>query len=363
SGIDTDDQTLSLTGNTLAIADGNSVDLSAYVDTDTDDQTLSLTGNTLGIADGNSVDLSGIDTDTDDQTLSLTGSELAISGGNSVNLSSLSDHDWYEVGGTSAPDAITDNIFTEGNVAIGKTTITNSRALDVEGNVEINDYLYMNGKNTLRATDDNWLRINWSNDYALGTFINGNVRMYDGLVVNERGDNSDMRVEGDTDTYLLFTDASADEVGIGTNTPDAKLDVEGGTVRFSDYGSDAVSGTPTTLLGVEADGDVVEVNSLKSSKIFYPPSIEVDVATTGTGRTIDLYAEYIDQYGTPDVVSAGAPAAIPTYANTELYYYVTHYDDTVFDNVNVSATGVMTYDVIAAPTDYNTLINVVFVVK
>ncbi|SHK86372.1 hypothetical protein SAMN04488007_4022, partial [Maribacter aquivivus] len=50
SSLDTDDQTLSLTGNTLAIADGNSVDLSAYVDTDTDDQTLSLVGSDLSIA-------------------------------------------------------------------------------------------------------------------------------------------------------------------------------------------------------------------------------------------------------------------------------------------------------------------------
>ena len=141
------------------------------------------------------------------------------------------------------------------------------------------------------------------------------------------------------------------------------MDVEGGTVRFSDYGSNAVSGNPTTLLGVEADGDIVEVNSLKSSKIFYPPSIEVDVATTGTGRTIDLHDEYISQYGTPAVASAGAPAAIPTYTNTELYYYVTYYDTSVFANVSVSATGIMTYDVIAAPTDYNTLINVVFVVQ
>jgi hypothetical protein len=63
------------------------------------------------------------------------------------------------------------------------------------------------------------------------------------------------------------------------------------------------------------------------------------------------------------VASNLAPGAIPTYANTELYYYVTFYDDTVFDNVSVNEFGVMTYDVITTPTDYNSLINVVFVVK
>lgn len=51
----------------------------------------------------------------------------------------------------------------------------------------------------------------------------------EGLVTfNENGDpNTDFRVEGDTDANLLFTDASADRVGIGTNAPNNKLDVVG----------------------------------------------------------------------------------------------------------------------------------------
>ncbi|MGJ8738662.1 MAG: hypothetical protein ACSHXE_18800, partial [Zobellia laminariae] len=81
------------------------------------------------------------------------------------------------------------------------------------------------------------------------------------------------------------------------------------------------------------------------------------------GRTIDLHAQYVAQYGSPMVASVSAPAAIPTYANTELYYYVTFYDTAVFANVNVNAAGVMTYDVIGQPASYNSLINVVFVVK
>nr|MUH41747.1 hypothetical protein [Zobellia laminariae] len=373
----TDNQQISLSGNIITLDNGTGANTTVDLTDFRDDQNLTSAvvvpnqSVEVQINDGTNTTIDIRDADSDAtnelQDLELAGSTLTLTNpatsGNSVDLSGLADHDWYEVGGTSAPDAITDNIFTEGNVGIGTTTITNNRALDVEGNVEINDYLYMNGKNTLRATDDNYLRINWSNDYVLGTFFNGNVRMYDGLVVNERGANSDMRVEGDTETFLLFTDASSDEVGIGTSSPDARLDVEGGTVRFSDYGSNAITGTATSLLGVEADGDLVEVNSLKASKIFYPPSIEVDASTNGTGRTIDLHAQYVAQYGSPMVASASAPAAIPTYANTELYYYVTFYDTAVFANVNVNAAGVMTYDVIGQPASYNSLINVVFVVK
>ena len=36
-----------------------------------------------------------------------------------INLSPFIDHDWYEVGGTIPADAITDDIYTQGNVGIG----------------------------------------------------------------------------------------------------------------------------------------------------------------------------------------------------------------------------------------------------
>ena len=45
-----------------------------------------------------------------------------------------SDHDWYEVGATTSPDAITDEMFHTGKVAIGKNTA--DATLDVETNNE-----------------------------------------------------------------------------------------------------------------------------------------------------------------------------------------------------------------------------------
>lgn len=47
------------------------------------------------------------------------------------------------------------------------------------------------------------------------------------MVINEDGNDYDVRIEGDTDVNLLFTDASTDRVGIGTNSPGSKLDVAG----------------------------------------------------------------------------------------------------------------------------------------
>lgn len=53
-------------------------------------------------------------------------------------------------------------------------------------------------------------------------------------VFNEDGQSdADFRVEGDTDTHLLFGDASTDRVGIGTNAPAHKLDIADNTANYS----------------------------------------------------------------------------------------------------------------------------------
>jgi len=121
---------------------------------------------------------------------------------------------------------------------------------------------------------------------------------------------------------------------------------------------------PTDETTVKEVIDAIAPITSKAARVFYPPSIAIDASTNGTGRTVNLYTEYTDQFASVNTVaSAGAPAAVPTYAANELYYYVTYSDPTVFDNISISAVGLMTYDIIGQPADYNSLINVVFVVK
>lgn len=121
---------------------------------------------------------------------------------------------------------------------------------------------------------------------------------------------------------------------------------------------------PTDETTVKEVIDAIAPITSKAARVFYPPSIAIDASSNGTGRTVNLYTEYTDQFASVNTVaSAGAPAAVPTYAANELYYYVTYSDPTVFDNISISATGVMTYDIVGQPADYNSLINVVFVVK
>lgn len=65
-------------------------------------------------------------------------------------------------------------------------------------------------------------------------------------VLNEQGNSVDVRIEGNTDANLLFTDGSADKVGIGNNSPGEKLDTTGNTQTSGQF----IEGTGTTTDGV-----------------------------------------------------------------------------------------------------------------
>ncbi len=111
--------------------------------------------------------------------------------------------------------------------------------------------------------------------------------------------------------------------------------------------------------------DIAPITSI-AARIFYPPSILVDASSTGAKPDIDLYDEYLTQFGAPEVASTNAPLTIPTYGPRDLYYYVTFADKNVFGdppNISINEDGVMSYSISNTPTDFNTLINVIFVVR
>jgi len=108
-----------------------------------------------------------------------------------------------------------------------------------------------------------------------------------------------------------------------------------------------------------------------SNSWFYMPSIVFDtsvITPTGETKEVDLYGEFkkqlSDDTNTNVVASAGAPnialATVP--ASTDLNYYVTAYDTTVFKIDGISADGKMTYEILNNASD-STYINIVFVEK
>jgi len=114
----------------------------------------------------------------------------------------------------------------------------------------------------------------------------------------------------------------------------------------------------------------LSTTNFRSENWFYMPPIVIDTSTEPSRhKEVDLYAEYKDQKnisgGTtihsdsaPDKVFSIVPEA------TDFWYYVTAYDDSVFENIEISATGIMTYSIVegAMVTD-ETFINIVFVEK
>jgi hypothetical protein len=86
------------------------------------------------------------------------------------------------------------------------------------------------------ADNDAWITIG-SIDQTGDTFTLVNLRTSGPVVFNDAGADVDFRVEGDTEANLLFVDASADAVGIGTSSPDCIFgigDVQSGTRFFFD---------------------------------------------------------------------------------------------------------------------------------
>jgi hypothetical protein len=108
-------------------------------------------------------------------------------------------------------------------------TIPNGRKahLYVDGTnvIYMDDYVDINGG----AIDGTPVGANSASTGAFSTLsATGNVNFDGGtFTFNDSGADKDFRVEGDTDANLLFSDASTDRIGIGTNTPASKLDVNG----------------------------------------------------------------------------------------------------------------------------------------
>ncbi len=322
------------------------------VDTDTDDQTLSLTGNVLTIADGNTVGLSSIDTDTDDQTLSLSGSDLTITDGNTIDISSLqeistlqdadgdtkiqveegTDEDKirFDLGGTEYFRMEEGRIHTQNNgisVIIGQNAGTSDDQTNNE-NVYIG---YLTGRFNVnssanigigRASQENHTSGNFTTsigNYSLQNHESGSNNVtIGGYSMNNNIDGADNTAVG-TGALRLDTTGSSN-VAVGTFSLYNGLDLSGNTAigHYSGYNADGdnnvflgksagknasednslyIDNTSTSspLIYGQFDNNLLRVNGTLNSTGAITGDATIDIASTGLMGNMSLGSESTDQ--------------------------------------------------------------------
>ena len=206
--------------------------------------------------------------------------------------------------------------------------------------------IYFDGTDTLNITAANGTATTLNvtaNNFKIGgasRLISGTAN--DSVVINEDSGNVSFRVESNNNANALFVQGSDGNVGIGTNSPSAKLDVQQGTAgnivsaEFdnTDYTANnrnaikirqqvSSSGSYSAYLGSDKNtGNLFLANdSITANHLVINPSGQV-----GIGRTDPSYALDVKGASLARFVSTGGDALVRIIANN----YATESDARLF---------------------------------
>ncbi len=259
-GSSSDDQTLTLNSPLLEIEDGNSVDLSGFLD-NTDQQGLTLNGSVLAIENGNTVDLSGLTSgvNTDEQqitdfsfepttnTLTL---EIENATSESVDLSALDQ---------PAPDGSETRIETSPTVTVtGTGTAADPYQLASAGGADGSETII---QNTATVT------------------VSGTGTAADPYLLTSAGGGAD------GSETIINNSSTVTVAGTGTTTDPYILTSTGGTGGAD--GSETILNSTATVLvsgtGTAADPYLLEsTGGADGSETVIDDSATVTVSGTGT---------------------------------------------------------------------------------
>ena len=230
-----------------------------------DKQNLTLSGNTLSIENGNSVDLSSFMDNTDNQTLSLSGTTLSISGGNNVDISGAITTNAWSLTGNSGTSSSTNFLgTTDANDLVLKAN-DNEQARVLSGTehgIGIPNGLYaIWGRN---SSNNGWIRA------LLPAYTDDDI--YIGSGANPTSTNIHFDVGGYNSTSAMFIDGTNGHVGIGTATPasDARLTVTQGNVKDIDACVVAERSSGESQIMLSHDGALELFRDPNSSNLVSP---------------------------------------------------------------------------------------------
>ncbi|MBB1141010.1 hypothetical protein H4K33_16150, partial [Myroides sp. WP-1] len=186
-------------------------------------------------------------------------------------------------------------------------------------------------------------------------------------IENMKGDLAITRLEAGTEGQILTTVGTGDQAKAVWTNKDKATVVKGATTNVS-----VTQGT-----GDKANEYTVDVKAAMP-KVFYMPPVMFDTSKKhNVAQTRNLYEEYVAMFGgsqnvidtpiegqRPGLIKNGnaEKQTIPTFEANQLDFYVAYYDPAVFENVQVSDAGVLTYT-IKKKAKYGAFMTVVFVVR
>lgn len=132
----------------------------------------------------------------------------------------------------------------------------------------------------------------------------GKVLDADGnVVINESGNDKDFRVEGDTDANLLFTDASTDRVGVGTNVPGTKFHIANAGVTEVTI-QDTAAGGETCVISVDATD--IAIGSLSDAPVtFFTNNVtRLSIGDNASSGKVTMDSGRFEEKKGADVVAA-----------------------------------------------------------
>ena len=130
------------------------------------------------------------------------------------------------------------------------------------------------------------------------------------------------------------------------------------TIRSMSEGLYMWNGNEWTMLGKTGNPN-----------FFYMPSFDLPLGTIGSTQSVDLYNEYARQFKydagrNPNFHNGQGLTAVPgIYSRSDLYYVVLDYTPGVISNLQMDASGNLSYQVVSTTVPQEAYINIICVVK